>query len=203
MNLFMYLPSEDPALVSPAYMFRDRIKQLKRATYKKAYVIRKEDLGYVEPGDALYISGHGAAGDERIHGTVGQSIDAVELAGQFKGKLNALHERIKVWVCFSGDGMTEGRGLAFKFWLAMNPSFKLLSVYGYRFAVQDPFRSTQEHLYAAIPLPGFVSITETPKLLDYLPGTTQHWRTGIRPDGSIIPPKPLPRDEPPLSGDSD
>jgi len=190
-------------MVEPAFMFTDRIEKLKGTTYQETAVIRMEDLGHVEPGDALYIAGHGAAGDEKIYGTLGQSMDAVALAAQFTGKLNESHKRIKVWVCFSGDKMTKGKGLAYKFWQAMRPTFKQLSVYGYRFAVLDPFERSQEHLEAAIPLPGFVSVTKTPQLLRSLPGNAQHWRTGIRPDGSIIPPKPLPRGKPPISGDSD
>jgi hypothetical protein len=204
MNLFMYLPwPDDSAMVSPAAMFAARIDKLKWKKYSEADLIGPSDLNRVKPDDALYIAGHGAAGNEKIYGSTGQSMTAVELAGQFRGKLNEGHKKIKVWVCFSGDGMTESRGLAYKFWQAMHPKFPQLSVYGYRFAVLDPFQPSQDHLLAAEPKEGFKSFSETPDLLTILPGSAQHWRTGISPSGEIVPPKPLPRGEVPVIADED
>lgn len=191
----MYIPwPEDKDLINAASNYTDRIDKLK--DYDEACLIEASDLKEVKPGEPLYIAGHGAVGDENIYGTKGQKLSPDALAGQF-AKLNKEHAKIKMWVCFSGLGMTEKKGLAYKFWEAMHKDkFAKLTVYGYREAVLDPFERTQLHTHAATPLPGFKSLSETPDLLKILPGTAQHWRVGIDENGAIIPPKPLPRSKP-------
>ena len=199
-NFFVYVPWEDDkALINSSFMYADRIEHQKTGKwgkYENVAVISAKHLKGVKPDDALYIAGHGESGNENIYGTKDSRVlSPAELATQFIGKLNSAHKRIKVWVCFSGEGMTHKAGLAYRFWQSMKPSFPNLTVFGYRYAVLDPYQRTQSHTHAALALPGFTSILATPDQIQMLPGTARHWRTGIDPTGRIIPPKPLPRIE--------
>ncbi len=198
MKFFMYNPFfGDRRLAASAHTFLERIEERKVGPYSKyasCALIDEMSLGDVGNDDQLYITGHGAAGNNRIHSCDNRSLAATTLADQFVGRLDPGHRKIKLWVCSSADGITVNRGLAYRFWQAMHlRGFSSLAVYGYRYAVMDPFSPRQDSNEAGIALPGFRSLTETPDLLKTLHGKASHWRVGIGPDGARIPPKPLPR----------
>ena len=192
-DVYMCLPwADDAGLLEAAKMFIRRKAHV--GHYKNESIITIDELKSVKPDDMLYITGHSGQGLEIIGGTKGQRMTAQELADAIRDRLNVNHRVIKLWACYSGDGMTETprRGLAYRFWEAIQPSHTQLTVYGYRYATRDPF-SKYEHAGAGVIKPGFKSITEAPELWKDLPGSAQHWRVGIRPDGTLVPPKPLPR----------
>ena len=194
MKFFMYVPwGDDDRLIQSAAAYCERI-DYRKGQYSSVELIDKTRLAEVDTGDMLYITGHGDSGDNNIYGCAGQKLTAGQLAGQFDGTLDTGHQTIKMWVCFSADGMTYKKGLAYSFWQEMRAlGFGSLTVYGYRYVIMDPLTPKQKHTHAFRVKEGFKSVTETPELLEELPGTAQHWRTGIDPSGRIIPPKPLPR----------
>ena len=193
-RFFMYLPFDDKNMVNPAYSFTDRMEHL--GLCDEAFVIGEAYLSEanVKKHEPIFIAGHCGPGIDYIADTKGGMLTAKDVAKQFDGKLGKDHREIRVWACYAGEGMTEKKGLAYKFWQEMHLlGFNDLTVYGYRLVVLDPFERSQEKLIAAEALPGFKSLMETPEKLKELPGNAHHWMTGIAPDGTVIPPKPLPR----------
>lgn len=191
-DIYMCLPWDDDGLLEAAKMFMRRKAHVGR--YKNEEIIRIDDLKDVKNDDMLYITGHSGQGLEIIGGTQGQRMTALALADAVRDELDAGHRTLKLWACYSGDGLTDNprHGLAYRFWESIRATHQQMTVYGYRYATRDPF-SKYEHAGAGVTLPGFKNITETPELWQDLPGSAQHWRVGIRPDGTLVAPKPLPR----------
>lgn len=197
-KLIMYLPFNDKGMFEPACMFTDRIDYLELFDEESVIVVGEKNIDSedadIKNGDALYIAGHCGKGINYIADTKGNTLQGKELAQQFKGRLDKGHLEIRVWACYSGEGLHKKEGLAYNFWKEMQvQGYKKLTVYGYRMGVLDPFNRGQENLIAAEELPGFKSLMDTPDLIEFKPGTAENWMTGIRPDGKIIPPAPLPR----------
>jgi hypothetical protein len=200
-RFFMYLPwDDDKRLAEAACSFTDRLERL--GGYKETFVIGRQHLeeAEIENNDDLYISGDCAPNAEFIGSKDGRTMQAKELAAQFDGALDKGHRCIHIWACYSGHGMEgvvspQGKiGLAYRFWEAMHAlGYNKLSVFGYRFAVLDPFSPSQADLLTAQLLPGFKSLTETPDKAKFLPGNANNWMTGLDPSGKVIPPAPLPK----------
>jgi hypothetical protein len=193
-DCYVCLPwADDEGLLFAARAFARR--KAHAGPYDDVSIIGLEDLHHVKNDDMLYISGHSGQGLELIGGTKEQRMTAGELAAAVRdNNLNRKHKVIKLWACYSGDGLTDDprHGLAYRFWESIKTTHKALTVYGYRYATVDPF-SKYSKSKSGETLPGFKSMTETPELWKDLPGSAQHWRVGIRPDGTLVPPKPLPR----------
>lgn len=199
-RFFMYVPWEDDkAMLDGAGVFDARMEKL--GAYESTHVITAEHLEDAEiaPEDGFYIAGECAANIEYIGSKHGKKLTVAQLADQLVDELPQDMRAIHIWACYSGHGMqgvTEGRqvGLAFKFWEEMHRrNFHQLAVYGYRFAVLDPFSPKQADLLTAQVLPGFKSLSETPEKVKILPGSASNWMTGIAADGTIIAPRALPR----------
>lgn len=197
--IYMYVPWEkDLGIVNGAQFFISRIEyriEKKLKNYDDATVVANDGLHEVANDDILYIAGHGAKNDENIYGSLKQKMTAGSLAKQLNdNNLNKGHQKIKVWVCYSGYGMHMKQGLAYKLWKEMHDlGYKKLEVYGYVEAILDPLQPTDKHNYAASVLQGFQSLFDTPEKLKILPGSAQHWRIGIDASGNLIPPRKLPR----------
>jgi hypothetical protein len=93
----------------------------------------RENLQFINPNEVIYVFAHGKKDDDRIYGSLGQSLDPVTLAIRMaEQNLQKGHQKIKFWVCFSGERARQCEGPAFKFWQAMDGiGYKDLTVYGY------------------------------------------------------------------------
>jgi|SRR6516162_8931587 len=206
-NFWMYIPwDDDKSMEDGALAFTERLDYLKdqnKVNYNKIEAISPKYIQKVRKHiscfDDFYIAGDCARGVNFIGSKDGKKMTAHQLAQQMVACLPKDYREIHIWACYSGHGMEgviAGKkiGLAYEFWKEMhNIGYNELTVYGYRFAVLDPFNALQIDLQTGDLLSGFESYSQTPELFKPLPGNPSHWMTGLSPQGKVIAPAPLPR----------